>query len=85
MSKPTASAAGGALPAEGHKRKPTPSGMADELDVINALVDAAFMAAYDLQDFQREAMRGLLDLTSDKIRGVRKEFTETYCGGYVDV
>ncbi len=74
-----------APPVEGPPRKPNASGMADELDAINELVDAAYLASGDLVDFQRGAMRGLLDLTSDKLRKVRSEFAETYCGGYVDV
>jgi hypothetical protein len=58
--------------------------MADEIEMIKELVDAAFMAANDLVDFQRGAMRGLLGQTSEKIGKVSEEFTEVYCGGYVD-
>jgi hypothetical protein len=85
MSKPTASAAGGAMPAESRRsHAQTATKIGDELDVIKALVDAAYMAANDLQDFQCDAMRRLLDTTSSKIGAVQKEFTEAYCGGYVD-
>ena len=122
MSKPTVSAAGGAMPAEGRethtqsfarlrvlrlslersldemgavldavddppaaRREPNPSKMGDQIDIIKGMVDAAYMAAGDLHDFQRAAMRSLLDETSTKIGAVQKEFTEVYCGGYVDV
>ena len=84
MSKPTVSAAGGAMPAESRRpREPNPTKMSDQIDIIKALVDAAFMAANELTDYHRDAMRGLLDETSDKIGAVQKEFTEVYCGGYV--
>jgi hypothetical protein len=59
MSKNTDSTAGGAMP-EGRSRKPNPSKMADEIEKIKELIDAAYMAASDLVDFQRQAMRGLL-------------------------
>jgi hypothetical protein len=76
---------GGAMPPEGRgSRKPDPSKMADEIEMIKELVDAAYMAASDLVDFQRGAMRGLLGQTSEKISEVAEEFTEVYCGGYVD-
>src|ERR1700689_3392745 len=83
MSKHTDSAAGGAMP-ECRSRKPDPSKMADEIDRIKELIDVAYMAANDLVDFQRQAMRGLLGQTSEKISEVAEEFTEVYCGGYVD-
>jgi hypothetical protein len=73
---------GGVMLGEG---KPNPSKIADALDVIKAFVDAAFMASNELTDYQRDAMRGLLDETSNKIGEVQKEFTEVYCGGYVDL
>jgi hypothetical protein len=86
MSKTTASAAGGAMPAESRpSRAQSATRIGDELDVIKSLVDAAYMAASDLEDFQRDAMRRLMDTTSSKIGEVQKEFTEVYCGGYVDV
>jgi hypothetical protein len=75
----------GAMPgAKGGSRKPDPSKMADEIEMIKELVDAAFMAANDLVDFQRGAMRGLLGQTSEKIGKVAEEFTDAYCGGNVD-
>jgi hypothetical protein len=74
----------GAMPgAKGGSRKPDPSKMADEIEMIKELVDAAFMAANDLVDFQRGAMRGLLGQTSEKIGKVAEEFTDAYCGGNV--
>jgi hypothetical protein len=132
MSKPTVSAAGGAMPAEGQpprereahaegflrlkalrlsiekalddmskildaveappaatpeqrSRAGAATRIGDGLDVSKALVDAAYMAAGDLQDFQREAMRTLLDETSSKLGTAQKEFAEVYCGGYVNV
>jgi hypothetical protein len=76
----------GAMPgAKGGSRKPDPSKMADEIEMIKELVDAAFMAANDLVDFQRGAMRGLLGQTSEKIGKVAEEFTDAYCGGNVDL
>ena len=86
MSKPTVSAAGGAMPAEGRpSHAQTATKIGDELDIIKALVDAAYMASNELTDFHREAMRRLLDETSSKVGWVQKEFTEIYCGGYIDV
>jgi hypothetical protein len=83
MSKPTVSAAGGAIPAGRPTHEPNPTGMSDQIDVIKALADAAYMAAGDLEDFQREAMRSLLDDISSKAGVVQKDFVEFYCGGYV--
>ena len=76
MSKNTDSAAGGAMPTESRSNKPDPSKMADEIEMIKELVDAAYMAANDLVDFQRGAMRGLLGQTSEKIGKVAEEFTD---------
>jgi hypothetical protein len=85
MSNPTASADGGAIPAEGRRsREANPSKISDQIDIIKALVDAAYMASGELTDFHREAMRRLLDETSSKVGEVQKDFTEIYCGGYVD-
>jgi hypothetical protein len=86
MSKHTVLADGGALPAEGGKAGASPTKIADALDVIKVLVDAACMASSELTDnYQRDAMRGLLSLTSDKISEVVKDFVKTYCGGYINV
>ena len=74
-----------AVDAPAARREPNPSKMGDQIDIIKGMVDAAYMAAGDLHDFQRAAMRSLLDETSTKIGAVQKEFTEVYCGGYVDV
>ena len=83
MSKHTDSPDGGAMPAEG--RSDASIKIADEIDVIKDLVDAAFMAAGDLDDSHRSAMRGLLDVTSTKLSAVAKEFADAYCGGYANV
>ena len=58
MSKPTVSAVGGAMPAGRPTREPNPTGMSDQIDVIKALVDAAYMAARDL-DGWFDALTGL--------------------------
>jgi hypothetical protein len=67
---------GGAMP-ESRSKKPNTLKMADELEKIKELIDVAYMAAGDLQDYQRGAMRGLLDQTSEKIA----EIVEAYSGG----
>ena len=70
MSKPTVSAAGGAMPAEGHKPDPNLEllDITDELFVIRCLVDAAWMAADNLAREERDAMKAVLNVAVDKLK-----------------
>ena len=48
--------------------------VADQLNQVSHLNEAAFMAAFDLpDDDRREAMRALLDLISNKIDGAKSD------------
>jgi hypothetical protein len=48
--------------------------VADQLNQVSHLNEAAFMAALDLpDDDRREAMRALLDLISNKIDGAKSD------------
>jgi hypothetical protein len=57
-----------------HEEKGDLTDVADQLDQVSHLNEAAFMAALDLpDDARREAMRALLDLISNKIDGAKSD------------
>jgi hypothetical protein len=70
MSKPTVSAAGGAMPAEDHK---TPSllNIADALDMTKYLIVAAANLAAEMNDIEGNALNAVICAAGEKLLGAR--------------
>jgi hypothetical protein len=70
MSKPTVSAAGGAMPAEGHN---TPSllNIADDLDTTRMLIIAAQNLAAEIRDIDGSALHAVITAAEEKLNGAR--------------
>jgi hypothetical protein len=69
MSKPTVSAAGGAMPAEGHP--PTLLTIADDLDTTRMLIIAAQNLAAEIRDIDGSALHAVITAAEEKLNGAR--------------
>ena len=70
MPNPTASAAGGAMPAEG-REAPSLLTIADDLDTTRMLIIAAQNLAAEIRDIDGSALHAVITAAEEKLNGAR--------------